>query len=87
MNFRTHDLSEEQILQGMVLSPSQVQVLENRLAQIATDILTYPASSTDATYFERLNFARGQMQEVQSMLNTSEEAKQQLQQLNQQPKE
>lgn len=78
MLFKTHDLSEQTILQGLVLTDLQIQVLENRMAELATEIVNAAATETDRQYFEKLNFQKGQLREIQNMLASSEQASAQL---------
>lgn len=81
MLFKTHPLSEQSTLEGMLLTDLQVQVLENRMAELATEIVNASATETDRQYFEKLNFQKGQLREIQNMLVSSEQASAQLKEI------
>lgn len=81
MLFKTHPLSEQSTLEGMILTDLQVQVLENRMAELATEIVNASATETDRQYFEKLNFQKGQLREIQNMLVSSEQASAQLKEI------
>lgn len=78
MLFGKHQLSEHDNIQGMVLSPLQKQVIENRIAVLAMEIVNAEATLTDQKYFEKLNFTKGQMAELASMIASSDEIEQSL---------
>ncbi len=78
MLFQTHELSEHSTLLGLVLSPIQKQVLQNRIAELAASILSAEATCTDPKYFEKLNFTKGQMAELTSMITGSDLAESEL---------
>lgn len=74
MLFNTVELSVQDQLSGMILSALQKQVLQNRRAELASQIVMAKASQSDLEYFEKLNFQKGQLQEITNMLTASDEA-------------
>jgi EcoRII C terminal. len=76
MVFTTYNLSEADRLQGSILTTLQSQVIQNRIAQLAEEIVLVSASATDEKYFEKLNFQKGQIAELRAMLDASEQAEQ-----------
>lgn len=72
-----HVLTEYEVIQGMILTSMQKQVLENRIAELSEQIVAAPASRDNANdYFDKLNFQKGQIWEIKEMLRSSELAEQ-----------
>lgn len=78
MLFTTHELSENDQVLGHILSPPQKLVIQNRMAELATELVNTAHSKADETYFEKINFNKGQIAELQSLLANSETAEQYL---------
>ncbi len=81
-SFATHNLTNEEALNGQVLSPLQLQVLQNEIAQIAEQILALTFDPSNPIRFAQDDaHLKGQLQFAQFLQARSEEARQVLLQL------
>lgn len=78
MLFNTVELSVRDQLDGMILTDIQKQVLQNRRAELAQQIVMAKASRSDLDYFDKLNFQKGQIEEITNMLTASDQAQEAL---------
>ena len=72
MTFSTVQLSEDELRSGVILSALQKVVIQNRIYELSNEALAVMHTSADPTYFEKINFLKGQIAELKAMLANSD---------------
>lgn len=78
-SFQSYELSEQNSLQGSVLSPLQAQVIQNEISTIAEQILSLTYNPLNPMEFvQQDSFLKGQIQCLQYILAKSESSQAEL---------
>lgn len=72
-----HELTTDEHIQGMLLTDLQRKVMQNRAIEYMEELLFINPDSTD-NYTARFNFLRGQIAELQGLIETDTKAREHL---------
>lgn len=73
-SFTRHNLNEAEVVQGLSLNSLQYAVIQNRIADIAEELIRLPFTPNDIqSYLQRQAELRGQLDILQSILISSDE--------------
>lgn len=78
--FTSWDLSDAEALQGSIFTITQLQVLQNKLSEIAEEKINLEFTPDDAMSFvQQEAYKKGQLELIQYMIDSSEASAEELQ--------
>lgn len=85
-DFSSFDLTEEEELQGTLLTVTQVQVIQNHLSAVAAEKIALEYDSANPILFAQQEaYKKGQLETYRFILDSHEAAKQRLLELKEPP--
>jgi hypothetical protein len=78
--FSTYELTDEELIQGQMLTITQRQVVQNQLSMVAAEKLAIqPDPACLDSYIQQEAYARGQIDALRYLLTCSDAAQEQMQ--------
>ena len=70
--FKRHQLQDAEIVQGSLLTPLQIKVIENRISDLGEELIRTSYNRQDPDFFNKIAECQGQIRELESLIGISE---------------